>query len=172
MGGFRRLLQAGSLLLSGGVFVPGWSLRIAATAGERERRRSVAWAIRRYGQKVLLPMALGSKESSSAWQSLIRDIQGRGLGVPVLIVTDCAPGLIRTVEEARPQSLLQRCLTNKIRNVMDNVPDHAMSEVKSMKSAYCAPNRNVAELIAQDLLDPNQNLYPSAIKAFTDDMEA
>jgi putative transposase len=133
----------------------------------------VAWGICRDGQKVLLHMALGSKESYSAWQSMIRDMQGRGLSVPVLIVTDGAPGLIRAVEEAWPQSLRQRCLAHKIRNVIDKVPDHARAEVKSMvKSAYYAPNRDIAEMIAQDLLQRYQDLYPSAVKAFTDDLEA
>lgn len=133
----------------------------------------VAWGICRDGQKVLLHMALGSKESYSAWQSMIRDMQGRGLNIPVLIVTDGAPGLVRAVEEAWPQSLRQRCLAHKIRNVIDKVPDHARAEVKSMvKSAYYAPNRDVAEMIAQDLLQRYQDLYPSAVKAFTDDLEA
>lgn len=133
----------------------------------------VAWGICRDGQKVLLHMALGSKESYSAWQSMIRDMQGRGLNVPVLIATDGAPGLIRAVEEAWPKSLRQRCLAHKMRNVIDKVPDHARVEVKSMvKSAYYAPNREVAEMIAKDLLDRYQDLYPSAMKAFTDDLEA
>jgi putative transposase len=133
----------------------------------------VAWGICRDGQKVLLHMALGSKESYSAWQSLFRDMQGRGLNVPVLIATDGAPGLIRAVEEAWPKSLRQRCLAHKMRNVIDKVPDHASAEVKAMvKSAYYAPNREVAEMIAKDLMDRYQDLYPSAMKAFTDDLEA
>jgi len=55
----------------------------------------VAWGICRDGRKVLLHMALGNKESYSAWQSFIRDMQRRGLPVPVLITTDGAPGLMR-----------------------------------------------------------------------------
>jgi putative transposase len=133
----------------------------------------VAWGICRDGQKVLLHMALGSKESYSAWQSLIRDMQGRGLPEPVLIATDGAPGLIRAVEEAWPKSLRQRCLAHKLRNVIDKVPDQAKAEVKAMvKSAYYAPNREVAEMIAGDLLERFQELYPSAMKAFMEDMEA
>jgi putative transposase len=54
------------------------------------------------GQKMLLHMALGNKENYNAWQSLIRDMQGRGLDLPVLIVTDGAPGLIRAVEVEDP----------------------------------------------------------------------
>jgi len=77
------------------------------------------------------------------------------------------------VEEAWADSLRQRCLAHKIRNVIDKVPEHAKAEVKAMvKSAYYAPNREVAEMIAKDLLERYQDLYPSAMKAFLDDLEA
>jgi putative transposase len=133
----------------------------------------VAWGICHDGQKVLLHMAVGNKESYSAWQNFIRDMQKRDLPLPVLIATDGAPGLIRAVEEAWASSLRQRCLVHKIRNVIDKVPDNAREEVKAIvHSAYYAPNRDVAEMIAKDLLDRYQDLYPSAMKAFLDDLEA
>jgi transposase-like protein len=133
----------------------------------------VAWGICRDGQKVLLHMALGNKESYTAWQDFIRDMQGRGLPAPILVATDGAPGLIRAVDEAWPNSLRQRCLAHKIRNVVDKVPDNAREEVKAMvHSTYYAPNQEVGEMIAKDLLQRYQDLYPSAMKSFTDDLEA
>jgi len=133
----------------------------------------VAWGICRDGQKVLLHMGLGNKESYTAWQDFIRDIQGRGLQAPVLVTTDGAPGLIRAVEEAWPNSLRQRCLAHKIRNVIGKVPDDTQAELKAMvHSAYYAPNREVAEMIAKDLLERYQDQYPSAMKSFTNDLEA
>ncbi len=133
----------------------------------------VAWGICRDGQKVLLHMGLGNKESYTAWQDFIRDMQARGLQEPVLVTTDGAPGLIRAVEEAWPKSLRQRCLAHKIRNVVDKVPDDTRAELKAMvHSAYYAPNREVAEMIAKDLLERYQDQYPSAMKSFTNDLEA
>ena len=133
----------------------------------------VAWGICRDGQKVLLHMGLGNKESYTAWQDFIRDMQARGLQEPVLVTIDGAPGLIRAVEEAWPNSLRQRCLAHKIRNVIDKVPKDAQAELKAMvHSAYYAPNREVAEMIAKDLLERYQDQYPSAMKSFTNDLEA
>lgn len=133
----------------------------------------VAWALCRDGQKVLLHIALGNKESYQAWLDMIRDMQRRGLNVPVLITTDGAPGLIRAVKEAWSKSLRQRCLVHKMRNVLAKVPDYDHDEVKAMvKSAYYAPNREVAEMIASDLLERYQDKYPSAMKSFADDLEA
>jgi len=133
----------------------------------------VAWGICKNGQKVLLHMALGNKESYSSWQDFIRGMQARGLQAPVLVTTDGAPGLIRAVEEAWPNSLRQRCLAHKIRNVIGKVPDNTQAEIKAMvHGAYYAPNREVAEIIAKDLLKRYQDRYPSAMKSFTNDLEA
>ena len=118
-------------------------------------------------------MASGNKESYTAWQDFIRNMQGRGLPAPILVTTDGAPGLIRAVDEAWPNSLRQRCLAHKIRNVIDKVLDNAGEEVKAMvHSTYYAPNREVGEMIAKDLQQRYQDQYPSAMKSFTDDLEA
>jgi putative transposase len=56
---------------------------------------------------------VGNKESYQRLDFL-RDMLKRGLGQPVLITTDGAPGLVRAVES---HSLRQRCLVHKVRNV-------------------------------------------------------
>jgi len=133
----------------------------------------VAWGICRSGRKMLLHMALGNRESYTAWKDFIRGMVKRGLNTPILITTDGAPGLVRAVDEAWPKSLRQRCLVHKVKNVVDKVPDSARTDMNAMvRSAYTAPNRKVAEMIAKDLLDRYQDLYPSAMKSFTEDLEA
>ena len=53
-----------------------------------------AWAILISGEKVLLHMDLGNKESYECWLEFLRNITFRGLNVPVSITTDGAPGLL------------------------------------------------------------------------------
>jgi len=97
----------------------------------------------------------------------------RGLPEPVQITTDGSPGLIRAVEEVFPHSLRQCCLAHKTRNVTNKVPDSARAEVKAaVQAAYYAPNQEVARMIAADVLETYQALYPSAMKSFQDDWEA
>jgi len=133
----------------------------------------VAWGICRSGQKVFLHLALGSKESFTAWRDCLRDLVRRGLNVPVQITTDGAPGLIRAVEEMWPKSLRQRCLAHKVRNILDKVPDYARAEVKAaVHNAYYASSRELAERMAAETLEQYQELYPSAMKSFTEDLEA
>jgi len=132
-----------------------------------------AWAICSDGSKVMIHVALGNKERYEDWLNFLRDLVRRGLRTPVLITSDGAPGLIRAVKEVWGNALRQRCLAHKIRNVLDKVPDSARDDVKrAVQSAYYAPNQEIAEAIATDVLKKYQDLYPSAMKCFMDDWEA
>jgi len=132
-----------------------------------------AWAICADGRKVMLHLALGSKESYANWLEFLRDMVRRGLQAPVQVTTDGAPGLMRAVEEVFPNSLRQRCLAHKTRNVTDKVPDSVRVEIKNaIRAAYYAPNREVADMIAADVLKTYQSTYPAAMRSFQDDWEA
>ena len=132
-----------------------------------------AWAICTDGRKVMLHLALGNKESYPNWLEFLRDMVKRGLRTPVLVTTDGAPGLIRAVEEVFPNSLRQRCLAHKTRNVTGKLPDSARAEVKAaIRAAYYAPNREVAQMVAADVLKTYQNRFPAAMRSFQDDWEA
>jgi putative transposase len=133
----------------------------------------VAWGICRDGRKVLLHMGLGNKESLDAWRAFIRDMVKRGLRAPTLVTSDGAPGLIAAIEEIWPYSLRQRCLVHKKHNILDKVPESARQEVKkALNAIYDAPNREVADVLTTDFLERYDELYPSAVACFQDDLEA
>src|SRR3954464_3699983 len=69
----------------------------------------VAWGFTEAGERVLLQVMLGMRESYEDWQALGRDLIARGLGAPMLIVADGAPGLIKAIEQCWPASDRQRC---------------------------------------------------------------
>jgi transposase-like protein len=58
-----------------------------------------------------------------------RNLKGRGLAGPLLVVTDGAPGLIRAVQEVLPRSLRRRCLAHKMRNLQAKVPAERWREI-------------------------------------------
>jgi transposase-like protein len=66
-----------------------------------------AWGICRDGRKVMLHLALGNKESTTAWRDFVRDMQRRGLPVPTMITSDGAPALIAVIEDLYADSLRQ-----------------------------------------------------------------
>lgn len=132
-----------------------------------------AWGICRDGRKVLLHLALGSRESYEHCLEFIRDMVRRGLRNPVLVTTDGAPGLIRAVEEVWGKSLRQRCLAHKMRNILGKVPQAAREEIKRrVQDVFYAPDLQIARERAAQVLHDYQQEYPAAMRSFNDDLEA
>src|SRR5512133_2551174 len=77
----------------------------------------VAWGFSADGERVLLSVMLGMRESSEDWLALARDLIGRGLGAPLLVVADGAPGLVKAIEQCWPASDRQRCCVHRARNL-------------------------------------------------------
>ena len=82
--------------------------------GTREKEGILcAYGILENGRKVLLHLALGSRESYDAWLSFLHDMLARGLREPVLVISDGQPGLKRALKEVFPNVRRQRCLVHK-----------------------------------------------------------
>jgi len=90
----------------------------------------VAWGFTEDGERVLLAVSLGMRESFEDWQAFGRDLISRGLGAPMLIVADGAPGLIKAIEQCWPASDRQRCCVHRARNLYAKVPDRERERVK------------------------------------------
>jgi putative transposase len=132
-----------------------------------------AWGICRDGRKVLLHLALGNKESTSAWRDFLRDMMKRGLPTPTLITSDGAPALIAVIEELYAHSLRQRCLMHKTRNILDKVPQARQPEIKrTIQAIWNAPNRATADLLVEDFITRYGHDLPSATACLQDDLEA
>jgi transposase-like protein len=132
-----------------------------------------AWAILSNGRKVLLHLALGNKESYNCWQQFFRDLLSRGLRMPLLVVSDGAPGLIRAIEECLPRSKRQRCLVHKLRNIANKLPRSSHDELMpKIKNVYYQTNHEVAMMCATQIIDEFAKKYPSAINCFQDDLKS
>ncbi len=69
----------------------------------------VCWGVTLEGRKILLGLALGSRESYDSWLAFARDMLARGLRAPALVIADGAPGIWKAVRELWPHALEQRC---------------------------------------------------------------
>ncbi len=131
------------------------------------------WAICGDGRKRLLDVTLGNRESRDAWLECLRSLVERGLGAPVLMTSDGAPGLTAALEEVFPEALRQRCLAHKVRNITSKVSAQDLPQVKAdVQSAYYASSPEVARLVAETVVQRWQPTYPSAMASFLDDFEA
>jgi putative transposase len=132
-----------------------------------------AWGILSDGRKILLHLALGNKESYESWKDFFRNMISRGLRMPLLVISDGAPGLIRAIQECYPKSKRQRCLVHKLRNIASKLPKNVIHEIMpKIKSVYYQTDREVALIAASHLIEEYSDTYPSAIKCFQDDLES
>jgi putative transposase len=125
------------------------------------------------GQRILLTVRHGNKESYENCLEVFRDLKERGMCHPVLGVSDGAPGLIRAFEEVFFKTLRQRCLFHKKGNILSKVPLEAHSQMKiALNNVYYAPDLESAYRNAQGFRKMYQRDFPSAVKCFDDDLAA
>jgi putative transposase len=136
-----------------------------------------AWGITTSGKPAFIGLAPGAGESADAWHGFLTDLKDRGLGSPLLVISDGAPGLIAAIEQAYPRALRQRCLIHRCRNIIAKVPAGMQAEVKD---AYWAifdtgglktpPGPRLVELIdarISEMAARYSATYPSAMKCLT-----
>lgn len=99
--------------------------------GARAEPVLAAWGITTQGAPVLVGLAPAGSESTDAWADFLDELKGRGLRPPLLSISDAAPGLISALEQVFPQSLRQKCLIHRARNVLAKVPAEAQTELKN-----------------------------------------
>lgn len=133
----------------------------------------VGWGITSEGRKVLIHMELGNKESEEAWLDFLRDMIRRGLNIPVLVVSDGAPGLINAIKRVFPESLRQRDLAHKLRNLGSKIPEGSWDEVGTkIRAVYYAGDQRLARILAQEVEEEYRDEFPTAMDCFRDDFEA
>jgi transposase-like protein len=143
------------------------------THGVEREAVLVAWAITLEGQKILLSLALGNRESHEAWRDFLRDLVARGLATPLTITTDGAPGLLRAVAEVWPQRLRLRCWVHKGRNVEAKIPAERWLEVKGALVAIReAATPAAGAQAAQAWLERYGGEFPAAAKCLSEDLDA
>jgi len=100
-------------------------------------------------------------------------MRARGLGDPLLVVSDGAPGIIKAIETCFPRSARQRCLAHRMRNLAAKVSEDVWPDFKlRVQAAYQAPSRAIARDLAEGIVADYQASLPSAVTCFMDDFEA
>jgi len=139
----------------------------------------VAWGITTAGKPVLLHLAPGAAESTDAWAGFLRDMTARGLRPPLLVISDGNQGLITACEMVLPDSLRQRCLIHRCRNILARVPVHAQSEVKAefwrifdgIEAAPGSAAVGEARRRAKAFATKWRPLFPSAVEILEHDLD-
>jgi len=125
------------------------------------------------GQKEMIAIEDGYRESKESWASLLRDVKRRGMLAPVLAVGDGALGFWSALREVYPEAREQRCWVHKIANVLDKLPTRLQPRAKAMLHEIMrAPDRASAEEEMARFVQEYEAKYPKATDCLMKDSEA
>jgi putative transposase len=135
----------------------------------------VAWGFTEQGERVLLSVMLGMRESHEDWLALGRDLIARGLGAPLLVVADGAPGLIKAIGQCWPASDRQHCAVHRVRNLLAKLPERERERIRGAdwQALDDATDERDGKQRLTVLVDELEGAgYTAAAKCLADDLDA
>ena len=153
------------------LILDGIRLGVRGRAKEKEAIL-VAWAFLEDGERQLIGVSLGNKESYNAWRGFLEDLVQRGMNEPMLTVIDGCPGLVKAVDEVLPNSDKQRCTKHRTENILDKVLERDKAAVKeSARKVFYASTYEHAKEAAEMFRRKWGMRYPSAAECLMDGLE-
>ena len=126
------------------------------------------------GNKELVTIGDGLRESKESWLDVLRDLAARGLGAgPLLAVGDGALGFWAALDEVFPETRRQRCWVHKTANVLNALPKSLQAKAKAdLHEIWMAPTRAQAITAFDHFLKTYGAKYPKATDKLAKDREA
>ena len=146
------------------LFIDGVYLAVRQGSDEKEAVL-VAYGITETGNRILLHIDVGNKESYDVCKSFIHDMLQRGLRIPFLVIRDDAPGLRKATKECLPDSLFQICQVHKMRNILCKLPKDIQKEMKVLiVRVFTAKDYDEGLRLGKDLIAKFKERFPSAME--------
>jgi putative transposase len=151
------------------LFVDG--IHMSVRLGEDDRVcLLVVIGVREDGEKELLAVEDGYRESTDSWAAVLRDLRDRGLTTPKLVTGDGALGAWAALRDVFPEAREQRCWVHKIANVLDALPKRLQPRAKTllhemMEAPTCADARAGLERFREEF----DSKYPKAVSKLDKD---
>jgi transposase-like protein len=126
-----------------------------------------------HGNKELIAVNDGYRESKTAWKEILLDLKQRGLKEgPKLAVGDGALAFWAALGEEFPETKWQRCWVHKTANILDKMPKAIQSKAKSMiHDMYMADTEENAWKAYNHFLNAYEDKYPKAAECLKKDKQ-
>lgn len=123
------------------------------------------------GNKEILAVEPGYRESATSWKEILLRLRDRGLtAAPELAIADGALGFWAALDEVMPEVKGQRCWVHKTANVLDKLPKSRQPEAKGMlHEIYEAETRESAEKSFKRFIEVFEAKYPRAAECLAKD---
>jgi len=124
------------------------------------------------GQKVILAVESGQRESKEFWGMILRDLRKRGLKPWRCTIADGHLGLWAALGEQYPTLAEQRCWNHRILNVLDAIPKKHQAEARTLLGAMpYAKTQAACEALRAEFTTRYRKLAPKAVERLADDWE-
>jgi transposase-like protein len=126
------------------------------------------------GEKELVGLADGVRESAQSWREMLLDLKRRGLAMgPELAVADGALGFWKAVEEIWPKTRGQRCWVHKTANVLNKLPKSQQSKAKrALQEIWMAATKKDALAAFDAFIETWGVKYDKAVECLVKDRDA
>jgi putative transposase len=151
-----------------------WADGLYVKAGLEDTRAAllVMVGVLTNGQKVVLAVESGQRESKESWGMMLRDLRKRGLKPWRCTIADGALGLWAALGEQYPTLAEQRCWNHRIVNVLDAMPKKYQAEARSLLCTMpYAETQAACETLRAQFATRYRKLAPKAVERLADDWE-
>lgn len=133
----------------------------------------VVIGVNEQGQKELLALEDGFRESKASWLDLINHLKTQGLQKgPQVVCGDGALGFWSAVSEAYPKARHQRCWVHKTANVLNKLPKSLQAKAKSdLHEIWMSPSKSEASAAIKHFAHVYGAKYPKAADCLLKDKD-
>jgi len=126
------------------------------------------------GNKDIVGLMDGYRESAQSWRELLLDLKRRGLKTgPKLAVGDGALGFWKALREVYGETREQRCWVHKTGNVLNQLPKSLQSRAKShLQDIWMAETKADADKAFDFFIEAYGVKYPKATERLTKDRDS
>ena len=128
--------------------------------GDKKICLLVVIGVNQDGEKKLLAMQAGYRESKESWKSLFLELQGRGFRPPHCIVGDGGLGLWAATSELElfENTKEQRCWFHKMGNILDKLPKRVQPRAKTLLREMMSAENEKAAIQAKKIFEAEFSL--------------
>jgi putative transposase len=161
--------------LSGKRYVYFWAdgIHLQARMEDAKECVLVIVGVTEQGNKELITIEDGHRESKESWLCVLNNLKKRGLkSGPKLAIGDGALGFWGALTEAYGKTRHQRCWFHKMGNVLDKLPKSSQAKAKTLlQDIWMSDTRANAYKAFDIFIDTYESKYPKATECLQKDKE-
>ena len=125
------------------------------------------------GNKELVGLEIGFRESKESWLLLLNQLKEHGLKIdPKLAIGDGSLGFWGAISEACPTTKHQRCWVHKTANILDKLPKNLQTQAKKMlQNIWMADTKKNAKRAYTIFIKHFKAKYPKAVACLEKDQD-